>query len=199
VEPFENIPKHEYLIAELDNTLDAPFIRKTGLGNAKGYRKLPEYIATDTPLPGNYIAPSYLLNNVQDSLATQYQIPFISKSHFDKKQRYELMPTRCTLMVGELKQLINATTSLQRQLKKRMEERVNFFFELEKRRAIREGTALAISKEQLMQIELENLPKDVKTLLDAKIPDSFLPKFSLIYFRYFPGTNRLNTELQLKF
>ncbi len=199
VEPTENVPLSQWLTAELDNTLDASFIRKTSLGNAKGYRSLPDPVAADTPLPGNYMAPAFQDYKVEDSLITQHRIPFISKDHFDAKKRYELAPARCTLMIGELKRLVSATQSLQHQLKKRMEERVDFFFELEKRRALREGKSLTVTKEQLQQQELENLPKEVIMLLDAKIPESFQPNFSLIYQRLFPGTDRYNTSLELKF
>ncbi|MCC6725369.1 MAG: hypothetical protein IT258_12755 [Saprospiraceae bacterium] len=197
VEPLEGKPPTDLVMAELDNTLDAPFVRKVKLGSPKSYPGLTDNRVAAVSLPGKYIAPANKRYGVRDSLVTAQRIPFITKDHFTSKSAFKFAPTTCTLYVGELQQLLSSMRLQKEQLGRRMEERVNFFYELEKRRAAREGKPLAVTKEQLMAQELLNLPPDVKDLLDAKMPDCF-GNLVLIYNRKFPGTEQASTSLELK-
>ncbi|MEZ4932978.1 MAG: hypothetical protein R2788_12780 [Saprospiraceae bacterium] len=95
--------------------------------------------------------------------------------------------------------LLTAAHSLQRQLQHRVEERIDFFYSLEKRRAERNGENLTVSKEQIREQEMKYLPKQVKKLLEADIPSCFQENFTLLYARYFPGTERLTASYSLKF
>lgn len=199
VEPTENVPLSQLLVAEMDNTLDAVFIRNTAQGNPKGYRKVPDPVTIEAQLPGGYSAPAYKAVRIQDSLLTDAPVPFISKEHFEAGRPLHFAPTRCTLKVGELKLLLTAAHSLQRQLQHRVEERIDFFYSLEKRRAERNGENLTVSKEQIREQEMKYLPKQVKKLLEADIPSCFQENFTLLYARYFPGTERLTTSYSLKF
>jgi hypothetical protein len=87
----------------------------------------------------------------------------------------------------------------QAQLRRRVEERAQFFFALEKRRAARVGKPPSATLEQFRQREQENLPPEVKILLEAAFPDVFKNKTAAYYSRRFPGTEQYSTQLDLKF
>jgi len=198
VEPLENVPADQLVAAELDHTLDAPFIRKVALGNADSYIHLPDSPQKDIALRGNYILPLLQNARVKDSLVTAQPVPFITSEHFKKKKSMPFPPTKCTLYIGELQQLVAAAAIQQEQLRRRVRERAQFFYELEKRRALREGKPFTATLEAFMQQEQENLPAEVKTILETAFPDVFKKEFTVLISRRFPGTDQYSASLSLQ-
>ena len=199
VEALDQLPADQLAIAELDNTLDAPFVRKTKLGNYINYISVPDHQEQPYPLPGGYVAPVLSRLHAKDSLSTSKPVPVITRAHFASGKAPETGMVQCTLFVGTFQQLLVAASTQQQQIRRRMEERAQFFYQLEQRRAKRLGKPLTVTLEELRKQELENMPAEAKILLEAKFPDAFKPGFQLSYSRFFPGSTQRTTELLLKF
>lgn len=199
VEPLDRLPLDQMATAELDNTLDAPFVRKVTLGAPNRYRRPPDNRLKALPLPGGYTSPPMSRAFAPDTLLTASPVPRITRAHFERGRAPEPGIQRCTLIIGEFRQLIQAVAVQQAQIRRRMEERANFFFQLEQRRAQRTGKPLATTLEQLRQQEKENLPTSAKLLLETEFPAVFQPNFTLIYSRFFPGSEQRSADLTLNF
>ena len=79
-----------------------------------------------------------------------------------------------------------------------MDERAAFFYELDKRKAMREKKTFAGTLEAYKKLEEQNLPQDARTILEAKIPDSISENFSIRINRQFPGTKQSSASLAFK-
>jgi hypothetical protein len=198
VEPLENLPLDQLAVAERDNTLDAPFVRKVALGNPEIYPNVPADREHDIRLPGKYVAPAFKNHGAKDTLNAAKPVPFITKDLFLKEKTLAFPRTKCSLHIGELKQTFALAAAQKNQLRRRVDERVKFFFELEKRRAARRGEPFNLTLEQVRQQEMENLPTEVKKVLEASYPDDFQKNFTLIYCHRFPGTEQYLALLELK-
>lgn len=197
VQSFENIPVDQLVPAERDHTLDAVFVRQTSQGNPD-YIQIPDVYDADRPLRGNYVVPAFMEINAKDSLVTDQPVPFISQEHFKRRKAMPYPPTKCILYVGELRQLLRSITLQQQQIRRRMDERAAFFYELDKRKAMREKKTFAGTLEDYKKLEEQNLPTDARTILDAKIPDSISENFSIRINRQFPGTKQSSASLAFK-
>lgn len=199
IEETSNTSPDEALMAELDHTSTAAFVRKTSLGDASNYPVIPENRPEDVSIHNHYIAPAYLTSDVPDSIVTSVPIPKITKEHFLQKQKWTSDSVTCTVYLGEMKQFVRVIRLQQTQLKKRIEERASFFYTLDQRAAKREGKIFTLTLDDYRKMEMENLPKKVTTILHAKVPDVLNNKFSLQYNRYFPGTKQMCSSLEVKF
>ncbi|MBL7780596.1 MAG: hypothetical protein JNM22_05210 [Saprospiraceae bacterium] len=197
IQSLENVPLDQKVAAELDHTQDARFVRQTSQGNAE-YIQIPRLYETVKTLRGDYVVPALMEVNARDSLVTNQPVPFIGPEHFKKRKNMPYPPTKCTLYVGEVQQLLRSITVQQQQIKRRMDERAAFFYELDKRQAMREKKTFEGTLEAYKKQEAENLPQEVRTILEAKIPESISKDFTILFSRRFPGTKQYSASLQFK-
>lgn len=197
VEPVSNVPLDQRVTAERDHTIDAPFVRKVSLGNPEAYPKLPAESETNSYIYGGYIATPTKGYGLKDSLVTERPTPFITREHFLSGRPVVFAPTRCYLYVGELDAYVKRAQLHQTQLRRRVEERARFFYDLDKRSALQTNKPFTATFEQYKQQEMENLPGEVKTILDAKFPDVFSKELIILYSRRFPGTAQFSTQYSL--
>lgn len=198
VEPLERLPLDQLAVAEQDNTLDAPFVRNVMLGNYERSELVLEHSMESFALRGGYVIPPSSRFAMLDTLDTDTPVPFITKTHFQRGKAVRLDTVACTLFIGQLRLLLQTTALHQMQIRHRIDERVNFFYALEQRRAQRSGQPLSVSLEQLRQQEMAQLPPAAKTLLEAKIPDVFAQKFTVWINRKFPGSEQHTAQLEIK-
>lgn len=198
VENLGQLPAGELAVAERDNTLDAPFVRKVSLAKVDNYFKM--YDASDKPvdLGGGYLMPVGRPALLPDSLLTDKPVPYITRAHFEQGPP-ELGQVRCTLYIGELQKMAREIALQRAQILKRAEERAQFFYALEQRRAKREGKAAAGDLDFYRSQELENLPDVAKYLLQNDLDQALQAGLTIEYIRNFPGSNQRTAILPVKF
>jgi hypothetical protein len=191
IEDLTTLGPEELAAIEMDNTLDAPFVRKTSLAYAEGYGPA----VNPVPAVGRGYSKPFMAQGAQarDSVTTSGRIPLISKSHFEKGKAPEPGKMKCVLFVGEFKQSIDALNIWRPQIQRRMEERAQFFHQLELRRAKRNGQPAQGDLEYFRQQERENLPNAAKFILEANLQELLQKDFKILYSRRYPGTKQFNT------
>lgn len=189
----------DLLMAEADHTFNAPFVRKTTLGDATKYPGVPENRTENVLIKNHYIAPALLTRNVPDSFATAVPIPKITKEHFLQKKKWPTDSITCTIFLGEIQQILRVIRLQQSQIKKRVEERATFFYALDQRAAQREGKAFTATMDDYRKTEQENMPDVARKVLNADVLSSLKNKFALQYNRHFPGTKQLCSSLNVNF
>jgi hypothetical protein len=199
VEEIAQIPLSETITADLDHTLDAPFIRKTSLGNAEVPERFMEDREQTTVLAGNYIAPRFKNFDNKDSLVTAIPVPFITEEHFLKRKPIVLDKMKCTLFIGDWQQTLSSTRLHQDQIRRRMDERARYFFELDKRKALQQGKTFTPTLEEYKKQELDNMPNEAKLILQAKIPESMNKNFTVLVGKQYPGSEQFCYQLEIKF
>lgn len=197
IEDYASITLDSMLTAESDHTAQAPFLRKTGLGDASNYIKLAENRPLAVPIQNNYVAPAYLTYNAPDSISTSVPIPKITKEHFLQKQKWPTDSITYTVYLGEMKLFNEALLLQQKQLRHRIESRAAFFYALDQRAAQRQGQTFPATPEEYMAIEKSNIPTDVSRVLNAKLPDALQNGFAILYNRFFPGTKQMCSSLRI--
>ncbi|MGB4850018.1 MAG: hypothetical protein WBP41_18985 [Saprospiraceae bacterium] len=199
VEELAQVSLAENITAELDHTLDAPFIRKTSLGNPIESDNFMEEREQATILYGNYIAPRFKNYDLKDSLVTSTPIPFITQEHFLSWKPAIFERVKCTLFIGDWQQILSSTKLHQEQIHRRMEERAEYFYELDNRKARIQGKPFTSTLDDYKKQELDNMPNEAKLILEAKIPDTFNKKFTVLVGKQFPGSEQFCYQLEIKF
>lgn len=197
-EDLSKLKPGELATIEKDNTLDAAFIRDVNKASPDQYIQTPDTKKGSQPIGNGYIAPAYSFAFGPDTLITDKPIPFISRTHFESKKPLN-DAFKCTLKIGEMKQLIQAVAIQQRQIQQRMEERANFFYALELRKSKRSGTAPAGDLEYFKQKEKDSLPPAAKYFLSLDIAAKMKAEFSVTVYRNFPGDEQRTAILPVKF
>jgi len=200
IEPLDRLPLDQLAVAERDNTLDAPFVRNTALvAKTEGYVKHLEGRHGPKRVGNGYVLPT--LGHGRDSLVMAARVPLIERVHFEKGKVPEVGPAvPCTLYIAELVRLGQGLELQRAQIRKRMEERAAFFYELEKRRSARTGAALPGDLDYFRQQEVANLPASAKFILEADLKALFKESTwsQLMYNRLFPGSTQNTATLPIE-
>ena len=199
IEDLSQLEPGALAVAERDNTLDAAFVRQVKLAQPDNYISLPDTKSGPQPLSGGYLAPALSKVFAPDTLLTESPVPQITKLNFVRGSVPGTGQLRCTLIVGELRQYMQAIRLQQEQIRKRMAERAAFFYELAKRRNQRDGTALPGNLEYFQQQEKNNLPESAQYLLGLNADETLRKGFTVYYSRFFPGTKQRTADLPIKF
>ena len=199
VEPLDSLPLSDLAVAELDNTMNAAFIEKVNDGAVPNYIGLPGNRKTPVQLAGGYVAPPLSTAQARDTFSAQQPVPFITRIMFEKGRIPNPGMVKCRLYVGEFIQLVQAAALQKEQISRRIEERSLFFYQLEQRKAQREGRPLTITLAAIKAREIANLPPSVKLVYETKFPEAFQPHFTLFYSRLFPGSEQPSTILKISF
>jgi hypothetical protein len=196
---LDSIPLSRTLPIELDHTMDEPFIRNVSKGNPAS-KRMGESRDKDMPLAGSkYVAPEYKQGSQKDYLTVDKPVPFITKELFGQKKTIRLKDVQCAVQLGELKEILRFASAQQKQLNQRIEERAKFFYELDKRKALRAGKPFVGTLTSYRQIEMDNLPEPVRMVVMAKIPDVFNSGITINYLRKYPGTEQSSMQGEIKF
>jgi hypothetical protein len=199
IEPVENQPLDKLLIAEMDNTYQAPFITDVKVGAWKDYlSQSSAKIYSKQNLPNGYYSPSWSTAFAPDSIFVDRRVPFITRQMFEKNKIPNAGKYRCVLQVGEFVQVVRTLALHRKQIERRIEERSRFLWELDQRNAKRKGQDFTGSLEAYKKRELENLPPDVKFIRECQFPEIMQKNFTLIYSKYFPGTVQRLASLTIK-
>lgn len=200
IEPISGLPLDQLAVAERDNTLDAPFVRNTALvAKTEGYVKHLEARHGPKRVGNGYMLPA--LGSGQDSLVMTARVPLIERAHFEKGKAPEVgSAVPCTLYIARLVRLGQGLELQRAQIRKRMEERAAFFYELEKRRSARTGSALPGDLDFFRQQEVATLPASAKFILELNLKTMFEESNwnQLMYHRLFPGSTQNTATLPIE-
>jgi hypothetical protein len=192
VESLKNLSIDQFAAAELDNTLNLSFIQKVSTANFNAYFDFAEKRTRPILLFGDYQVPPYSSYNTKDSLVLSKKIPFIDRNAFENPNLVNLGLIDCRLFVGEFGQILDGCALLKTQLNRRIDERSQFFYDLEIRDAQRKNKPVSITLAEIKARELENLPESAKLILKTEVQSAIKTGMKIMYNRNYPGTNQIN-------
>jgi hypothetical protein len=202
VPKVENLSKfglNELSIAEQDNTSATEFIRKVTKDDAENYINLKDLLTIKLAKSSGYPIPKISEGVSKDTAINSKNVPFITIEDFKKGKKMNMGKVKSTLVIGEINQLAQAMLVYRTQIEKRMEERAQFFYQLDLRRNKRDNTPMSGNLDFYKQQEKNNLPAAGKYILSTDIKDFLGVGLTIYCSRTFPGTTQKSAILNFKF
>ena len=181
-----------------DHTADALFVRKTAAAKHDGYASLENVQVKRLLQKNGYSIPLTNKRLLKDSLITSQKVPLITQKDFEKGKIKALGQVKCELIIGEMAAASHAMRVYKTQLERRIDQRAQFFWELDSRKAVRMGVPFNKSVSEYRQEELVNLPASAQFILQNEIKNTVKTNCTIYCTRSWPGAKQATAQLSLK-
>ena len=179
------------ILAELDHTVDAPFVRNVKLG-APAWKVDLDDIEDTLKYHGTYFLPPPPKSQF---IMSQGAIPpKIEKQHFVNPAQEMFNNPTLEIHFKGTESFFPLLKSVQQQLQKRIEDRAHFFFMLHARKRKQQKQGEYLSLDYFIKQEMENLPEEVKNVLDTKTIS--FSKIEILESYKIPGTEQTTSSIR---